>query len=63
MSSSVLKLDYRVLETAKEFPVYTLVTRVLIESLCPLLKSEILFGEMVPISTEEKFAYWLDARV
>lgn len=63
MGSTVLKLDYRVLETAKEFPVYTLVTRVLIESLCPLLKSEVLFGEMVPLAGEEKFAYWLDAKV
>lgn len=63
MSSSVLKLDYRVLETAKEFPIYTLVTRVLIEALCPLLKSEVLFGEMVPLAGQEKFAYWLDAKV
>ncbi len=63
MSSSVLKLDYRVLETAKEFPIYTLVTRVLIEALCPLLKSEVLFGEMTPLAGEERFAYWLDAKV
>ncbi len=63
MSSSVLKLDYKVLETAKEFPVYSLLTRVLIESLCPLLKSEVLFGEMAPVSSDEKFAFWIDAKV
>ncbi|NQW44370.1 MAG: hypothetical protein HQ462_03095, partial [Deltaproteobacteria bacterium] len=63
MSSSVLKLDYQVLETAKEFPVYTLLTRVLIEALCPLLKCEVLFGEMNPVTADEKFAYWLDAKV
>ena len=63
MSSSVLKLDYQVLETAKEFPVYTLLTRVLIEALCPLLKCEVLFGEMNPVTGDEKFAYWLDAKV
>ena len=63
MSSSVLKLDYKVLETAKEFPVHTLLTRVLIESLCPLLKSEVLFGEMVPLKSDQTFAFWIDAKV
>lgn len=63
MGSSVLKLDYKILETAKEFPVYSLLTRVLIESLCPLLKTEVLFGEMAPVNNDEKFAFWIDAKV
>lgn len=63
MSSSVLKLDYKVLESAKEFPVHTLLTRVLIESLCPLLKSEVLFGEISPLTSDQKFAFWIDAKV
>lgn len=63
MSSSVLKLDFKVLESAKEFPVYTVLTRVLIEALCPLIQSEVIFGEMNPLTGSEKFAYWLDAKV
>ena len=47
-------------ESAQEWPIYSLLTRMLIQSFCPLLKSEVLFGEVGRTGKPEKFAYWTE---
>lgn len=63
MSNVAVKLDFQALESQKEFPVYSLLTKVLIQSLCPILKSEIVFGNVETTDPGEKFAYWIDAKI
>jgi CheY-specific phosphatase CheX/HPt (histidine-containing phosphotransfer) domain-containing protein len=62
-NKSALKIDFQQWEAQKEFPLFSLLTRVLIESLCPILKSEILFGDVEMGSSGEKFALWIDAKI
>ncbi len=63
MSNTALKIDFQALESQKEFPVYSLLTKVLIQSLCPILKSEIVFGNVETTDPGEKFGYWIDAKI
>lgn len=63
MANTALKLDFQTLESQKEFPVYSLLTKILIQSLCPILKSEIVFGEVETTDPGEKFAFWIDAKI
>lgn len=50
-------------DSSKEFSIFSMMTRVLIHSLCPLLKSEIMFGNIETAEAGEKFPYWVDASV
>ncbi len=63
MGNAALKFDFQTLEAQKEFPVYSLLTKVLIQSLCPFLKSEIVFGDVETTDPGEKFSYWIDAKI
>jgi HPt (histidine-containing phosphotransfer) domain-containing protein len=63
MATPALKPVYQPQEAQKEFPIFNLLTKVLIESLCPQLKSELHFGNCLTSSVQENFAYWIDAKV
>jgi len=41
----------------QEFPFYSLLTKVLVKALCPLMRSEIMFGNMMELTEPEKVAY------
>lgn len=51
------------LSPTREFPIYHLLTRILIDSLCPVLKSEIMFGEIKNLEVNESFDYWIGDRI
>lgn len=63
MGVPALKFEDQIVDNSKEFPIFNLMTRVLIHSLCPLLKSELMFGNIDSGEANEKFSYWVDANV
>jgi hypothetical protein len=60
MPNVAVKFDEGTIDNSKEFPLFALMTRVLIQSLCPILKSELMFGNIERIDSGEKFSYWID---
>lgn len=63
MGAPALKVIQETPENTREFPIFALMTKVLIQSLCPLLKSEILFGNIEQADAGESFPFWIDANV
>lgn len=62
MGDLALKLDFEELRSEK-FPFQNLLTKALVESLCPILKSEIVFGTLEQILEPMTQEFWIDALV
>lgn len=63
MGEPAFKVLEAVHSETSEFPLSSLLTRVLVESFCSFLKSELVFGKLEKLSTEQTIGYWVDAVV
>ncbi|NDC26133.1 MAG: hypothetical protein EBZ49_18645, partial [Proteobacteria bacterium] len=63
MGEPLLKITESNSSESSEFSFSSLLTKVLVESLCPLIKSQVVFGKMEKLSSEQVVDFWVDAVV